>query len=83
MPFKAKAFERFSNAKTSIETQEIGDDVLLEAYKLWSDVLEAYSRCQLSYDEDRLVAISGLVKEMQPLIGDGYVAEFWKAHLTL
>lgn len=74
--------ERFRRAKIYIERQHTEDHAVLEAYYIWNVVLGTYSRCLLSHDEDKLVAISGLVKEVQSLLKDDYVVGFWKKHLV-
>jgi hypothetical protein len=74
--------ERFRRAQVHIESQDSNAHALLEAYNIWNEVLESYSDSRLSHDEDKLVAISGLVKEIQSFIKDEYVVGFWKKHLV-
>lgn len=50
-------------------------------YKYWHEVVEAYSECKLTRAEDKLVAISGLAKRVQPFLGDEYLAGLWKESL--
>lgn len=69
-PLGSMVGERFSHLKALIEAQEVEGDQLLEAFNLWNKVLRSYGHCQLSYKQDKLVAISGLVKDMQPCIQD-------------
>lgn len=51
------------------------------AYDKWEQIVFLYSRCRLTRAEDRLVAISGLAKEIGGLVDDSYVAGMW--HKTL
>ncbi|KAF2234135.1 hypothetical protein EV356DRAFT_515796 [Viridothelium virens] len=44
----------------------------------WYGDLPAYTSLGLSYEEDRLPAISGLVKEYQSFIGGRYLAGLWE-----
>lgn len=46
----------------------------------WTRFIESYSVRQLTYDTDTLPAISGIVREIQRLIGDTYYAGLWKKH---
>ncbi|KAL5371193.1 hypothetical protein DPSP01_014433 [Paraphaeosphaeria sporulosa] len=45
--------------------------------KLWSDIVEDYSKRSLTYGRDKLVAISGLARILAPVYGLGYVAGLW------
>jgi hypothetical protein len=47
----------------------------------WADLLSTYTRCNLTRAEDRLVAISGLVKRLQLMFESEHIAGLWKAHL--
>jgi hypothetical protein len=47
----------------------------------WSQVIEIYSNCQLTRLEDRLIAIAGIAREVQPHLKDDYLAGLWKKEL--
>ncbi|KAH8808826.1 heterokaryon incompatibility protein-domain-containing protein [Xylogone sp. PMI_703] len=47
-------------------------------YFIWRRMLEAYSKSALTREEDKLVAISGLVKWMEKVLNDTYIAGLWK-----
>ena len=47
----------------------------------WDQMVEAYSRCALTRDEDKLVAISGLAQVKQPFIDSPYIAGLWEIEL--
>jgi hypothetical protein len=53
----------------------------LRCYDLWSNIVVAYTKCHLSHSTDKLVAISGLAKEIRQLANDEYLAGLWKKHL--
>ena len=55
-----------------------GDSVRKElALRLWSQVVERYTTCKLSYPRDKLVAIAGIAKIVQEAICDEYCAGLW------
>ncbi|RBR13469.1 uncharacterized protein FIESC28_08169 [Fusarium coffeatum] len=43
----------------------------------WSLTLETYTSCDLTYEEDRLVALAGLVKAISTSTGDTFFAGIW------
>ena len=47
----------------------------------WDTAVQAYSRCSLTRPEDRLVAMAGIARQMQPVIQDEYLAGIWKQQL--
>lgn len=53
----------------------------LRCYDLWSNVVVAYTKCDLSHPTDKLIAISGLAKEIRKLANDQYLAGLWRKHL--
>jgi hypothetical protein len=56
-------------------------DPAMRYYDIWSNMIEAYSRCHLTHGTDILIAISGVVKQLQGLLHDEYFAGIWKSHL--
>ncbi|ETS78806.1 hypothetical protein PFICI_08659 [Pestalotiopsis fici W106-1] len=54
-----------------------------ERWSTWTHLVETYSQMRLTYDTDRLAALSGIVKEVQRNTGDEYVAGLWKKDLLL
>jgi len=57
------------------------DDKYLK-HQVWSHVIDAYSRCKLTMQSDKLVAISGIAKYMKSIISDQYIAGLWKTYLA-
>jgi hypothetical protein len=53
----------------------------MESSSLWASIIVNYSRRQLTVDEDRLPALSGLADEVHQLTGDTYLAGLWRSHL--
>lgn len=40
----------------------------------WSDLVRGYSKCELTKESDRLIALSGLAQTFQDFTGDEYLA---------
>ncbi|KAL8787745.1 MAG: hypothetical protein Q9213_002065 [Squamulea squamosa] len=53
----------------------------LHAYHIWNKIVVAYTAGELTVASDKLVAISGLAKNMQTLLQDEYLAGLWKGTL--
>jgi hypothetical protein len=47
----------------------------------WSNIIEDYSCRSLSEEQDKLVAIAGLVRRTKELTGDNYFAGLWQSYL--
>ncbi|EPE30962.1 heterokaryon incompatibility protein [Glarea lozoyensis ATCC 20868] len=54
----------------------------LSAHFLWVRVVEAYTRCQLTNPDDKLVALSGIAKRFSSILRDTYVAGMWRRYLA-
>ncbi|ROW09352.1 hypothetical protein VMCG_02543 [Cytospora schulzeri] len=50
-------------------------------YEVWNDILESYAKCDLTNPNDKLVAISGVVKDFANAINDDYLAGLWRKNL--
>ncbi|KAF2792568.1 hypothetical protein K505DRAFT_221470, partial [Melanomma pulvis-pyrius CBS 109.77] len=48
---------------------------------LWAGIVAMYSKCELTYGTDKLVALSGVAKLMEQALDDEYCAGLWKSHL--
>jgi hypothetical protein len=46
--------------------------------KCWKELVIVYSKCGLTREEDRLIALSGLAKRFRTLIGSRYVGGLWQ-----
>jgi hypothetical protein len=58
-------------------------DLRAETYEAWWDLVEAYSYCDLTRKEDKLVAIAGIANETQLGLQDDYLCGLWKKELDL
>ena len=47
----------------------------------WNDIVQHYTKCNLTMSKDKLVAISGVVKRLQPLFKTDYLAGLWRDNL--
>jgi hypothetical protein len=47
----------------------------------WSAVVIMYSKCDLTFGRDKLIALSGIAREVQKLIHTGYMAGMWENQL--
>ncbi|KAF4339023.1 heterokaryon incompatibility [Fusarium beomiforme] len=54
----------------------------LGTFNLWSDIVQQYSRCDLTKPSDKLHAIAGIAKLFEEFTGDEYVAGLWKSYFT-
>jgi hypothetical protein len=48
----------------------------------WSRVVAEYSKCELTFEEDKLVAVAGVAKAIGQLVGDKYYAGLWRSELA-
>jgi hypothetical protein len=78
----------FSSLKTwdmgsSQSTQNDPEARVRDLYGAWAQLVGVYSRCNLTKAEDKLVAISGLAKEIHKALGnkDTYLAGLWRQHI--
>ncbi|KAK8015073.1 HET-domain-containing protein [Apiospora arundinis] len=53
----------------------------LDAFALWDEVVRQFSKGQLTFPEDKLVAVSGLASRMHKHIQSDYLAGLWRKHL--
>ncbi|KAK9412951.1 putative RRM domain-containing protein [Seiridium unicorne] len=46
-------------------------------YDLWSRIVEYYTMTKLTYESDKLIAVSGLAQKMGQILDDEYLAGLW------
>jgi len=56
-------------------------DAPLEVYDSWEYLLLSYSKRYLTYETDRLRAISGIIYSLEPILQDKCFAGLWENHL--
>jgi Heterokaryon incompatibility protein (HET) len=54
----------------------------LDAFSLWDLIISTYSKGNLTYSTDKLVALSGLAGRMQKHTKSQYLAGMWRKHLA-
>ncbi|KAI4675352.1 uncharacterized protein J4E84_010094 [Alternaria hordeiaustralica] len=74
---KYKKFGIYSPQKCPPDVAQIR-----EVYRKWLHVVENFSNCQLTYEEDRFPALMGLAKYWQATTKDHYVAGMWRRDLV-
>ncbi|MCJ1290148.1 hypothetical protein MMC34_001684 [Xylographa carneopallida] len=58
-----------------------GPGTFTTAFHVWDRVVTAYASGALSHSTDKLVAISGIARELQPLMKSRYLAGLWEVQL--
>jgi Heterokaryon incompatibility protein (HET) len=64
------------------ESHGLQPDSALDNYTLWGHIVATYTKGELSFGSDKLVAISGIAEQMQKVLGDQYLARLWRNHLA-
>ena len=57
-------------------------EMTFQMHVLWNDLLERYSSCELTYNKDRLPALSGIVQLFADVTGDEYLFGLWRSRLV-
>ncbi|CZR55443.1 uncharacterized protein PAC_05331 [Phialocephala subalpina] len=53
------------------------------AYSMWRGIVEQYSTKELTYEKDRLPALSGLASRFGKLFNDRYLAGLWESDIPI
>jgi hypothetical protein len=51
------------------------------SYSRWDQVVRAYTSCELSFPQDKLVALSAIAKVTRKVLRDTYVVGMWRRYL--
>jgi hypothetical protein len=54
-----------------------------QAVGQWATVVNAYSKCQLTFNSDKFTAFSGLTEYFGGLLSDEYCCGLWRPHLEI
>jgi hypothetical protein len=54
-----------------------------EALEIWRSILSRYTSSNLTFGGDKLPALAGIVKHIQPLFGNTYLVGIWKDNIIL
>jgi hypothetical protein len=58
------------------------DKTILGALEIWKQTVETFARTELTFGTDRLIALSGIAKDLRPRIGGDYLAGLWSERLA-
>ena len=59
-----------------------GSEQVLSCLDWWCELLNRYTNCSLTKESDKLVALSGLAKQVDPLLQATYLAGLWSTHIV-
>ncbi|OCK95970.1 HET-domain-containing protein, partial [Cenococcum geophilum 1.58] len=74
-------FRRMLTQFSHDPTSKVDNGIQRAADVAWFSLVKEYSICNLTKEEDILIAISGLAKRWIQIIPDRYIAGFWKQSL--
>lgn len=70
--FKNLSVDRYSSANNNEAAR----------YMLWYRIVEKYTACNLTFANDKLIALSGVAKSLRPILQDEYVSGMWLRYLA-
>ncbi len=50
-------------------------------YEIWPEIVKMYSRCNVTFSKDKLVALAGVARVAESESGDHYLAGLWRAKM--
>lgn len=62
--------------------KEEGKTMTVDVYQQWTNLVKTYSKCRLTYADDRLMAMAGIAEMFKKNSGDGYLAGLWKSRIV-
>nr|CEG03626.1 unnamed protein product [Fusarium acuminatum CS5907] len=71
----SEAAQRFDSASGSRQSIFATPNLITEY--CWSAMVQWYTQCHLSYEQDRFIAIAGLARVMSQRTGNSYLAGIW------
>ena len=75
--------DKFLKESVTTILHGVSDNALTstQMHEVWNDLVQHYTRCNLTMSKDKLVAISGIVKCLQPSFKIDYLAGLWRDDL--
>ena len=61
----------------------LSEEDIDKGIKQWSDIVSAYTRTNITYEKDRLIAIAGVTEHMESVLGVQYCAGLWRKYLEI
>ena len=65
----------------SLRKSTVDKKILFDRALLWIDIVEEYTRRELTHEKDKLIAISGIAAQLELAWEDTYVAGLWRTSL--
>ncbi|KAK8018138.1 hypothetical protein PG991_007328 [Apiospora marii] len=62
--------------------RSLSEEPELDALSLWGEIVGQYSKGQLTFPDDKLVAVSGLASRMEKHVQSEYLSGLWRKHLA-
>jgi Heterokaryon incompatibility protein (HET) len=85
LPFGLSHLEYYRNRVLGSKLHPLSIDGSLKTseslYQLWKNIVRSYMDCKLTKISDRVIALSGVAKEMQAILEDEYMAGLWRKDL--
>ncbi|XXG96078.1 hypothetical protein Hte_002355 [Hypoxylon texense] len=69
-----------SDSRVNVADEALSNDTLND---IWDKIVEDYTLGSLTFQKDKLVALSGVARQVASMSGDKYVAGLWKSRLIL
>ena len=75
--------DKFLKRSVTTILHGVSDNALTSSqmHEAWNDIVQHYTKCNLTMSKDKLVAISGIVKRLQPVFKTDYLAGLWRDDL--
>jgi hypothetical protein len=51
---------------------------MIDSFILWHGILDTYTKCLLTKNQDKLVAISAAARQFQLILKGEYIAGLWR-----
>ena len=68
---------------TTDKVEHVGSESLVkDPTRLWCDLVQAYTRTQVTLSKDKLVALAGVAQTVESSFKSNYLAGLWHSHLV-
>jgi hypothetical protein len=57
-------------------------DLVDHGHQMWADLVKRYMTCGITKTSDRLIAMSGLARQVSTILNDDYIAGLWLSRLV-
>ncbi|PVH79039.1 HET-domain-containing protein [Cadophora sp. DSE1049] len=80
-PSQARIFWEGIVSQVEMDILADGIDSQMQLIDFWEYIVSIYSRCDLTFEKDKLVALSGVARAMKVPMGCEYLAGMWRTEL--